>query len=178
MKRRDLLALIPAASLGARIAEDDPKNAKICHRINARSITDDDLLFLRQIGLRWARLEFGDKDVSFDELRSTQERFARYGMKVFSGVHSAYRSLRVQLGKPGRDEDIQGLPFVGRSGQLLDRMLGAIGLTRNEVYIANVVPWRPPGNRRPTPIETATAITAVFHWPDFMSFLRFSWPQF
>jgi len=56
---------------------------------------------------------------------------------------------------PGRDEDIQGLPFVGRSGQLLDRMLAAIGLTRNEVYIANVVPWRPPGNRRPTPQETA-----------------------
>lgn len=56
---------------------------------------------------------------------------------------------------PGRDEDIQGLPFVGRSGQLLDRMLAAIGLDRNSVYIANVVPWRPPGNRTPTPQETA-----------------------
>jgi DNA polymerase len=56
---------------------------------------------------------------------------------------------------PGRDEDIQGLPFVGRSGQLLDRMLAAIGLDRRTVYIANVVPWRPPGNRRPTPQETA-----------------------
>ena len=56
---------------------------------------------------------------------------------------------------PGRDEDIQGLPFVGRSGQLLDRMLAAIGLDRSTVYIANVVPWRPPGNRTPTPQETA-----------------------
>jgi len=56
---------------------------------------------------------------------------------------------------PGRDEDIQGLPFVGRSGQLLDRMLAAIGLDRTSVYIANVVPWRPPGNRTPTPQETA-----------------------
>lgn len=55
---------------------------------------------------------------------------------------------------PGRDEDIQGLPFVGRSGQLLDRMLAAIGLSRETVYIANVVPWRPPGNRTPTPQET------------------------
>jgi DNA polymerase len=55
---------------------------------------------------------------------------------------------------PGRDEDIQGLPFVGRSGQLLDRMLAAIGLDRNSVYIANVIPWRPPGNRTPTPHET------------------------
>ncbi len=56
---------------------------------------------------------------------------------------------------PGREEDLQGLPFVGRSGQLLDRMLAAIGLDRSAVYIANVVPWRPPGNRTPTPEETA-----------------------
>lgn len=55
---------------------------------------------------------------------------------------------------PGRDEDLQGKPFVGRSGQLLDRMLEAIGLDRSAAYIANVVPWRPPGNRTPTPQET------------------------
>ena len=55
---------------------------------------------------------------------------------------------------PGRDEDLEGLPFVGRSGQLLDRMLAAIGLDRQSVYIANVIPWRPPGNRTPTPQET------------------------
>lgn len=55
---------------------------------------------------------------------------------------------------PGRDEDIEGLPFVGRSGRLLDRMLAAIGLDRTSVYIANVIPWRPPGNRTPTPHET------------------------
>lgn len=54
---------------------------------------------------------------------------------------------------PGRDEDIAGLPFVGRSGQLLDRMLAAIGLDRTKVYIANTVPWRPPGNRTPTDME-------------------------
>lgn len=55
---------------------------------------------------------------------------------------------------PGRDEDIEGLPFVGRSGQLLDRMLAAIGIDRSAAYIANVIPWRPPGNRTPTPQET------------------------
>jgi DNA polymerase len=55
---------------------------------------------------------------------------------------------------PGRDEDIEGLPFVGRSGRLLDRMLAAIGLDRGSAYIANVIPWRPPGNRTPTPHET------------------------
>lgn len=54
---------------------------------------------------------------------------------------------------PGRDEDIQGLPFVGRAGQLLDKMIAAIGLERSDVYIANSVYWRPPGNRTPTVAE-------------------------
>lgn len=55
---------------------------------------------------------------------------------------------------PGRDEDLAGLPFVGRSGQLLDRILAAIGRDRTSAYIANVIPWRPPGNRDPSPLET------------------------
>jgi uracil-DNA glycosylase family 4 len=55
---------------------------------------------------------------------------------------------------PGEGEDRSGRPFVGRAGQLLDRMLGTIGLDRQNVYIANVVPWRPPGNRTPTSQET------------------------
>jgi DNA polymerase len=59
---------------------------------------------------------------------------------------------------PGAEEDRQGKPFVGKSGQLLDRMLGAIGLDRTKVYIANTVPWRPPGNRTPTPEEIALCL--------------------
>jgi DNA polymerase len=59
---------------------------------------------------------------------------------------------------PGRDEDIEGLPFVGRSGKLLDRMMAAVGLTRANAYIANIVPWRPPGNRTPTPQESAICL--------------------
>jgi len=54
---------------------------------------------------------------------------------------------------PGRDEDAQGLPFVGRAGQLLNKMLSAINLKREEVYITNVVNWRPPDNRTPTDDE-------------------------
>ncbi len=54
---------------------------------------------------------------------------------------------------PGRDEDLEGAPFVGRGGQLLDKMLAAIGIGRDEAYITNVVYWRPPGNRTPTPQE-------------------------
>ena len=56
---------------------------------------------------------------------------------------------------PGGDEDRQGLPFVGVSGKLLDRMLESIGLNRDSAYITNVIPWRPPGNRKPTPEEVA-----------------------
>jgi DNA polymerase len=59
---------------------------------------------------------------------------------------------------PGADEDRQGVPFIGRAGRLLDKMLAAIKLDRSQVYIANVVPWRPPGNRTPTPAETAACL--------------------
>ena len=62
---------------------------------------------------------------------------------------------------PGREEDLEGLPFVGRSGKLLDRMIGAIGLDRSKVYIANVIPWRPPGNRTPTPQETQICLPFI-----------------
>ena len=56
---------------------------------------------------------------------------------------------------PGAEEDRQGKPFVGPSGQLLDRMLAAIGLDRTRVYITNSIYWRPPGNRTPTAAEIA-----------------------
>ncbi|HEX6121232.1 MAG TPA: uracil-DNA glycosylase [Dongiaceae bacterium] len=56
---------------------------------------------------------------------------------------------------PGADEDRQGLPFVGASGQLLDRMMAAIGLDRTGFYITNICFWRPPGNRKPTDLEHA-----------------------
>src|SRR5262245_61507248 len=62
---------------------------------------------------------------------------------------------------PGREEDLEGLPFVGRSGKLLDRMIGAIGLDRRTAYIANVIPWRPPGNRTPTPQETQICLPFI-----------------
>jgi len=62
---------------------------------------------------------------------------------------------------PGYDEDILGRPFVGRSGKLLDRMMAAISLDRSSSYIANVVPWRPPGNRTPTPQETAICLPFI-----------------
>jgi len=62
---------------------------------------------------------------------------------------------------PGSEEDRLGKPFVGRSGQLLDRMLATIGIDRSTAYITNVLYWRPPGNRKPTPAEIATCLPFV-----------------
>jgi DNA polymerase len=96
---------------------------------------------------------------SLDDLRAMLERFEGCGLRltakrlVFADGNPQARVMLVGEA-PGRDEDLAGLPFVGRSGQLLDRMLAAIGLDRTSVYIANVVPWRPPGNRTPTPQES------------------------
>jgi uracil-DNA glycosylase family 4 len=67
---------------------------------------------------------------------------------------------------PGADEDAQGLPFVGRAGQLLNNMIGAMGLQREEVYIANVVKCRPPGNRTPEPEEANTCSPFLFRQID------------
>ena len=65
-----------------------------------------------------------------------------------------HRSQIMIIGEaPGASEDEEGLPFVGRAGQLLDKMLLSIGLDRSSVYISNIIPWRPPGNRQPTPKE-------------------------
>jgi DNA polymerase len=62
---------------------------------------------------------------------------------------------------PGAEEDRQGLPFVGPAGQLLDRMLAAISLQRSDVYITNILPWRPPGNRTPTDSEIAACMPFI-----------------
>ena len=68
---------------------------------------------------------------------------------VFGHGHPRARIMLIGEG-PGRDEDIQGVPFVGRAGKLLDRILEAAGFNRDQVYITNVVKCRPPGNRAPT----------------------------
>ena len=102
---------------------------------------------------------------------------------------------------PGRDEDEQGKPFVGKAGQLLDKMLSAIDLKREEIYITNVLPWRPPNNRTPTENEIleflpflqkqieivspkyiflmgSTAAKAILATPLSLSKLRGKWYQY
>jgi DNA polymerase len=76
--------------------------------------------------------------------------------QVVFGVGNPNARLMFVGEAPGHDEDIQGIPFVGRAGQLLTRIIEAIGLTRDDVYIANVIKCRPPGNRNPEPDEVDT----------------------
>jgi DNA polymerase len=103
---------------------------------------------------------------TLDELRDMLEKFDGCALKatasrlVFADGNPKARVMLVGEA-PGRDEDIEGLPFVGRAGKLLDLMLAAIGLDRTKVYIANIVPWRPPGNRTPTPQESAICLPFI-----------------
>jgi DNA polymerase len=103
---------------------------------------------------------------SLEALRSLLETFDGCALKhtatrlVFADGNPQARIMFVGEA-PGRDEDIEGLPFVGRSGKLLDRMIAAIGLDRSKAYIANVIPWRPPGNRTPTPQETQICLPFI-----------------
>jgi DNA polymerase len=80
---------------------------------------------------------------------------------VFGDGSAGARLMFVGEG-PGADEDAQGLPFVGKAGQLLNNMINAMGLKREEVYIANVVKCRPPGNRVPEPVEANTCSPFLF----------------
>lgn len=103
---------------------------------------------------------------TLEELRALMEAFDGCALKktannlVFSDGMAG--SPLMLIGEaPGRDEDIQGKPFVGRSGQLLDRILAAIGMNRSNTYIANVVPWRPPANRTPTSEELAICLPFI-----------------
>ncbi|MGD0293568.1 MAG: uracil-DNA glycosylase [Terracidiphilus sp.] len=84
---------------------------------------------------------------------------------VFGDGSPAARLMFVGEG-PGADEDAQGLPFVGKAGQLLNNMIAAMGLKREEVYIANVVKCRPPNNRVPEPEEGATCSPFLFRQID------------
>jgi hypothetical protein len=108
---------------------------------------------------------------TLEELRAILDKFDGCALKatatqlVFADGNPAARLMFIGEA-PGRDEDIEGLPFVGRSGKLLDRMLAAIGMDRTSVYIANIVPWRPPGNRTPTPQESQICLPALHPAPD------------
>lgn len=95
---------------------------------------------------------------TLEELETALRDFDGCGLKSTATKLCFYRGAAradvMFIGEaPGRDEDLEGKPFVGRAGQLLDKMLAAIGLSEADVHITNIVYWRPPGNRTPTPQE-------------------------
>lgn len=103
-------------------------------------------------------VELAGKASSLDELKQTLENFDGCGLKftaknlVFDT--NTYDPKIIIIGDtPSREDDLNGKPFSGAAGQLLDKMLGSIGLDRTRVYLSNVIFWRPPGNRAPTPME-------------------------
>lgn len=118
----------------------------------------------RQFPARAAATPAGDARLDVASARNLHElgamlaSFEGCGLKATAKNLCFYRGaeqspLMIIGEAPGREEDLEGKPFVGRAGQLLDKMLAAIGLTEDKVHITNIVYWRPPGNRTPTPQE-------------------------
>jgi uracil-DNA glycosylase family 4 len=103
---------------------------------------------------------------TLEELRAAMAAFDGCALKatatnlVFADGNPKARLMLIGEA-PGEDEDRQGLPFVGKSGKLLDMMLKCIGLDRDSVYITNILPWRPPGNRKPNPNEIQACLPFV-----------------
>ncbi len=100
----------------------------------------------------WASWE----ELEREALACTKCPLAEGRTQVVFGVGDRHAELVFVGEGPGAEEDRQGIPFVGRAGQLLTRLIEGIAMTRDEVYIANVVKCRPPGNRDPAPLEIAT----------------------
>ncbi len=107
--------------------------------------------------------EICQKAQTLDDLRAMIEEFDGCSLK-FSANSTVFgygnpRAEVMLIGEaPGADEDRLGEPFVGRSGHLLDKMLAAISLKREDCYITNILPWRPPGNRTPTSEEVTVCL--------------------
>jgi uracil-DNA glycosylase family 4 len=122
--------------------------------------TDDATETSDQVG---HAIEIAARCTSLAELKAALESFEGSQLKknatntVFADGNPASRVLFIGEA-PGREEDRMGLPFVGRAGKLLDRMLKAISLDRSSAYIINVLPWRPPDNRNPEATEVAQCI--------------------
>ncbi|MEZ5666183.1 MAG: uracil-DNA glycosylase [Alphaproteobacteria bacterium] len=100
---------------------------------------------------------------TLDALRAAVEAYDGCPLKA-TAMHTVFADGNPQAAvmivgeAPGADEDRQGLPFVGPSGQLMDRMFACIRLDRSSLYITNILPWRPPGNRQPTAAEIGACL--------------------
>ena len=156
----DRFAIVEAPPVAPRQSSEQPARAPVAAARPAAPavVAPDEAAMAARAAAKGA--------ASLDDLRAILEGFDGCALKatatrtVFADGNPQARVMLVGEA-PGRDEDIEGLPFVGRSGKLLDQMLKAIGLDRTSVYIANIVPWRPPGNRTPTPQESAICLPFI-----------------
>ena len=106
------------------------------------------------------------KAQTLDDLKEMMERFDGCSLKFSAnstvfGNGNPRAELMIVGEAPGADEDRAGEPFVGRSGRLLNKMLKAIGLERDDCFVSNILPWRPPGNRPPTDAEVAVCLPFI-----------------
>ena len=144
-----------------KLPNASPRPASVAH------LADDSLAAVRN-----AR-DICENSASLEELEKGLGRFDGCALKL-TAKHTVFgdgnrQAKIVFIGEaPGADEDRIGKPFVGRSGQLLDRMLKTIGLDRTNAYITNILPWRPPGNRTPTAGEIAVCLPFVKRQMDIM----------
>tara|TARA_R110000824_G_scaffold118960_19_gene272669 strand:- start:88053 stop:88967 length:915 start_codon:yes stop_codon:yes gene_type:complete len=146
------------APLRAALAEAPP--ASFQSASGPQSIAIDDAQAME------AARALADQAGTLDELRAAIAGFTGCALRntaknlVFADGNPAARIMLVGEA-PGREEDLEGLPFAGPAGVLLDRMLAAIGLDRSQIYLANMLPWRPPGNRMPTAGEQAICLPFI-----------------
>jgi DNA polymerase len=154
----------PAAAIAMAAEPAPPKPVRAAAAVAAPAVRPEVALAPEAV-ITSAR-EAARTAASLDALRALLETFDGCALKhtatrlVFADGNPQARVMFVGEA-PGREEDIEGLPFVGRSGKLLDRMISAIGLDRGSAYITNVIPWRPPGNRTPTPQETQICLPFI-----------------
>jgi uracil-DNA glycosylase len=132
------------------VAEDVPVSPSPANRPSVATLHMD-----RASALNSVRTDIGD---------CTRCKLSRLGRtQIVFGVGNPDAELMFVGEAPGADEDIQGEPFVGRAGQLLTKIIEAIGLRREDVYIANVIKCRPPQNRNPEPDEIEQCEPFLFH---------------
>jgi uracil-DNA glycosylase family 4 len=154
---------MPAATVAPGLSETAPKPVRMAAAIPPARV--EVAAPAPEAAIQSAR-EAARTAPTLEALRQLLENFDGCALKstatrlVFSDGNPNARIMFVGEA-PGREEDLEGLPFVGRSGKLLDRMIAAIGLDRTSAYIANVIPWRPPGNRTPTPQETQICLPFI-----------------
>ena len=165
MNEKELLEWYITAGVDS-ICDDVPGCLKVVENIKTTTVSlrpaTTDLAQMSNTACKNAH-DICERVQNLEELKAAVENFEGCSLKltsnktVFGGGNP--NSKIVVIGEaPGADEDRIGEPFVGRSGQLLDKMLSAIDLDREKCYITNILPWRPPGNRTPTGAEVAVCL--------------------